>query len=97
MSGALQSATIRGPSRLKPPDSSKNSQNNKDREERGMGARRKPARPNGRHKPAPRARATARDREIEQLRRELKRVTWELDFLKEATAFLAKASRSGIS
>ena len=36
----------------------------------------------------------ARDKEVERLRRELKRVTWELDFLKEAAAFLAKTSGS---
>jgi len=34
------------------------------------------------------------DKELEQLRRELRRVTWELDFLKEAAAFLARASGS---
>ena len=38
----------------------------------------------------------ARDREMEQLRGELRRVIWELDFLKEAAGFLSKTSRSAI-
>lgn len=61
-----------------------------------MGAPRKPIRAN-KKKAAPNGRALPRDKEIEDLRRELKRVTWELDFLKEAAAFVAKTSRSGIS
>ncbi len=35
----------------------------------------------------------AHDKEVEQLRHELRRVAWELEFLKEAAAFLAKTSR----
>lgn len=61
-----------------------------------MGAPRKPIR-TSKKKAAPNSKAMPRDREIEDLRRELKRVTWELDFLKEAAAFLNKTSRSGIS
>jgi transposase len=39
-------------------------------------------------------RGVAPEKDVEQLRRELQRVTWELDFLKEAAAFFVK-TRSG--
>ncbi|MEO8445263.1 MAG: hypothetical protein ABI567_09690 [Gammaproteobacteria bacterium] len=42
----------------------------------------------------PTAKGAARDAELEQLRHELRRVTWELDFLKEAASFVTKASRA---
>ncbi|MBL8200502.1 MAG: hypothetical protein JNK40_05965 [Chromatiales bacterium] len=48
-----------------------------------------------RKKAAANPKGTRRDKEMEHLRRELKRVSWELDFLKEAAAFLARTSRSG--
>lgn len=39
-------------------------------------------------------RSASGGRDLEQLRQELLRTTWELDFLKEAMALLAKAPRS---
>jgi len=58
-----------------------------------MAAARKPIR---NKKATSRGKALPPEREIEKLRRELKRVTWERDFLKEAAAFLTRASRSGL-
>lgn len=60
-----------------------------------MGVPRKPIRTK-KKAAAPSRKVSPRDREMEDLRRELKRVSWELDFLKEAAAFLARTSRSGI-
>lgn len=60
-----------------------------------MAAARKPHR-NRTKQAAPKGRPVPPEREIEALRRELQRVTWERDFLKEAAAFLARTSRSGV-
>lgn len=45
------------------------------------------------HKPAFVGNGRARDEEMSQLRRELARVTKERDFLREAAAFFARASK----
>jgi transposase len=61
----------------------------------GVGAAAKPALP-AENRKALNGRGLTRDREMEQLRRELTRVTWELEFLREAAAFFVKTTRSGV-